>query len=159
IDALPGKSNYFIGNDPRKWRRNVTSYAKARYKSVYPGVDLVYYGNQQQLEYDFVVAPGADPNVIKLGFAGMDRVEMDAQGDLVLHTANGAIRQRKPVAYQEVNGHRQEVASRFLVTGEREVGFELSNFDRARPLVIDPVFAYSTVFGGSVSQTPVDIVV
>src|SRR2546428_259370 len=81
---LPGKSNYFIGNDPKKWRANIANYAKVRYRNVYPGVDLVYYGNQQQLEYDFVVGPGADPGRIALRFQGADRLEVDTEGDLVL---------------------------------------------------------------------------
>ena len=107
-EELPGKANYFIGSDPVKWRTNVSTYAKVRYKNVYPGIDLIYYGNQRQLEYDFVVSPGADPRRIRLGFQGADKLEVDAQGDLVLHTATGVIRQRKPVVYQEVEGLRRE---------------------------------------------------
>src|SRR5258706_9365591 len=100
IDELPGKANYFIGKDPSKWRRNVPTYAKVHYRDVYPGVDLVYYGNQRQLEYDFVVAPGADPKKIVLGFKGAHKLEIDAQGDLVLHAAGGDLRQHKPIIYQ-----------------------------------------------------------
>jgi hypothetical protein len=88
-EELPGKSNYFIGNDPKKWRTNVSSYARVKYEGVYPGVDLVYYGNQRQLEYDFVVAPGADPNRIRLSFAGAEGMRVDAaSGDLVHRSAN-----------------------------------------------------------------------
>src|SRR5258708_5683500 len=108
LDALPGKANYFVGNDPAKWRTNVSTYAKVRYREVYPGIDLVYYGNQRQLEYDFVVAPGADPQKIVLGFHGADKLEVNAQGELVLHAAGGAIRQRKPVIHQAIGGVRGE---------------------------------------------------
>src|SRR6185295_2469207 len=109
VDELPGKANYFIGNDPSRWRTNVPTYAKVRSNGVYPGIDLVYYGQQRQLEYDFVVAPGADPQKIVLGFEGADAVEIDAHGDLVLHTAGGDVRQHKPVVYQEVDGVRRAI--------------------------------------------------
>jgi Beta-propeller repeat len=156
LDRLPGRSNYIIGRDASRWRRNVESFAKVRYRSVYPGIDLIYYGNQRQIEYDFVVAPGADPNVIRLGFVGLDQanfvgldqVNIDAQGDLVLKTANGEIRQRKPVAYQEVDGIRREITCSYALKDKQEVGFELGEYDHTRPLVIDPVMAYSTYLGG-----------
>jgi Beta-propeller repeat len=159
VDALPGKSNYFIGNDPSRWCRNVTSYRQVRYSSVYPGIDLLYYGNQQQLEYDFVVSPGADPNVIKLSFDGVDRMEVNAQGDLVLHTEGGELRQRKPVTYQEMNGRRREIASRYVLRGGRQVGFELAAYDPALPLVIDPVLVYSTYLGGTGMDVAQDVAV
>jgi hypothetical protein len=149
LDRLPGRSNYLIGRDESRWRRNVASFAKVRYRSVYPGIDLIYYGNQRELEYDFVVAPSADPQLIRLGFVGADQIEIDAQGDIVLQTAYGEVRQRKPLAYQEADGVRQEIASRYVLKGNREVGFELGEYDRTRPLVIDPVLAYSTYLGGS----------
>jgi beta-propeller repeat-containing protein len=149
VDALPGKSNYFIGNDPSKWRRGVASYTKVRYGNVYPGIDLIYYGNQREIEYDFIVAAGANPNAIKLTFNGMEHLSVDARGDLVLQTTEGEMKQRKPVVYQEVDGYRQEVACRYLLTSERDVSFELAAYDRTRALVIDPVLAYSTYLGGS----------
>jgi hypothetical protein len=93
LDELPGKANYFVGNDPAKWRTNVPTYAKVHYRDVYPGIDLIYYGNQRQLEHDFVVAPGADPKKIMLGFKGAERLEIDAQGELVLHAAGGTLRE------------------------------------------------------------------
>src|SRR2546429_712192 len=96
-EELPGKANYFIGKDPAKWRTNVPTYAKVHYRDVYPGIDLVYYGNQRQLEYDFVIAPGADPKKIVLGLQGAHKLEIDAQGDLVLHAAGGDLRQHKPI--------------------------------------------------------------
>jgi hypothetical protein len=152
IKELPGKANYFIGNDPAKWRTNVPTYGRVHYREVYPGIDLVYYGNQRSLEYDFVVAPGADPKKIVLGFKGADKLEIDAQGDLVLHTPGGVIRQHKPVIYQDVDGVRQEVAGSYVRKGANRVGFELAAYDRTRPLVIDPVLAYSTYLGGSVND-------
>ena len=148
-DALPGKSNYFIGNDPAKWRTNISTYAKVRYEGVYPGVDLVYYGNQGQLEYDFVVAPGADPGLVTLAFEGAREVHIDARGELVLGVEGGEVRQHKPVVYQEVAGVKQEVAGRYVMKGKRQVGFRVAAYDPSRPLIIDPVLVYSTYLGGS----------
>jgi len=148
-EELPGKANYFIGKDPAKWRTNVPTYAKVQYQNVYPGIDIVYYGNQRQLEYDLIVAPGADPKKIVLGFKGSDRLEIDAQGDLVLHAAGGHIRQHKPLVYQEIDGVRQEIAGGYIREGANRVGFQLAAYDTARPLVIDPVLAYSTYLGSS----------
>src|SRR5262249_53880384 len=108
-EELPGKVNYLRGQDRAQWHTDVPTYAKVEYQQVYPGIDLVYYGNQQQLEYDFIVAPGADPSAITLAFAGTDSVDLDARSDLVLHTAGGDVREHKPFIYQEVNGVRQEI--------------------------------------------------
>jgi beta-propeller repeat-containing protein len=150
LDELPGKANYFVGKDPAKWRTNVPTYAKVQYRNVYPGIDLVYYGNQRQLEYDFVVAPGADPNKIVLGFKGAEKLEIDVAGDLVLHAAGGDIRQHKPVIYQDIDGVRQEVASGYVRKGANHVAFKVAAYDTNRPLVIDPVvLSYSTYLGGS----------
>src|SRR6266513_4107804 len=160
LDELPGKANYFIGKDRSKWRTNVPTYAKVQYQNVYPGIDLVYYGDQRQLEYDFVIAPGADPNKIVLGFKGADKLEIDTQGELVLHTAGGDIRQPKPVIHQEIDGIRQEIAGSYIRKGADRVGFKVAAYDRSRPLVIDPVvLAYSTFLGGSDADSPGGIVV
>ena len=159
LEELPGRANYFIGNDPAQWRTNVPTYAKVHYREVYPGIDLVYYGNQRQLEYDFIVAPGADPQSIVLDFQGADRVEVNAKGELVLHTAVGSIRQQKPIIYQEIDGVRREIAGGYVLQGTNQVGFQVPAHDRSRPLVIDPVLAYSTYLGGSVEETGVDIAV
>ena len=149
LEALPGKINYFIGKDPAKWRTDVPTYARVHYREVYPGIDLVYYGNQRQLEYDFIVAPGADPKRIVLAFRGADRLDIDALGDLVLHTSGGVVRLQKPYIYQEKSGRRQEIAGRYALHGANRVGFEVAAYDRSRPLVIDPVFLfYSTYLGG-----------
>jgi uncharacterized protein (TIGR03437 family) len=158
LEELPGKSNYFIGNDPSGWRTNVPTYAKVEYRDVYPGVNLVHYGNGGQLEHDFVVAPGADPSLIRLAVEGADKMELNAQGDVVLRAGNGDVRLRRPVVYQEIDGARQEVVGSFVLGTRRaafrtphsqEVGFELGNYDATRPLVIDPVLTYSTYLGGS----------
>ncbi len=149
LDPLPGKSNYFAGNDPAKWRTDVANYAKVRYAAVYPGIDLIFYGNQQQIEYDFVVAPGVDPRAIRLEFSGAKRLRVDTAGDLVLKTAAGEVRQRKPIIYQETNGSRQEVEGRYVIDRRNRVGFAVGEYDASRPLVIDPVIAYSTFLGGS----------
>ncbi len=148
-DPLPGRVNYYLGNDPKQWRTNVRGYAKVQYEGVYPGVDLVYYGNQGQLEYDFVVAPGADPGAIRLRFEGADKVEVDAQGDLALHTVGGPIHLRKPVVYQQVKGARREIAGSYVLNGAREASFKVAAYDPRQPLVIDPVLTYSTYLGGS----------
>ncbi|MGH9784500.1 MAG: SBBP repeat-containing protein, partial [Terriglobia bacterium] len=159
LEELPGKSNYFLGNDPKQWRTNVPNYGKVRFAGVYPGVDLVYYGNQRQLEYDFVVAPGADPSAIRLGFAGAERLEIDPQGELALETPAGEVRWHKPVVYQEVGGVRQMVDGHYVRKGEETVGFEIASYDPRHPLIIDPVLIYSTYLGGSAFDAGVGIAV
>jgi len=160
VGELPGKSNYFIGNDPRQWRTDITTYAKVKYEAIYPGVDLVYYGTQgRQLEYDFVVAAGADPRQIKLSFAGVDELKVDPQGDLLILSGERQMRMHKPVVYQEKVGAREEITSQYTLSDEREVGFEISTYDTTRQLVIDPVLAYSTFLGGTGEDTSVEIAV
>ena len=148
-EQLPGRANYFIGNDPAKWHSNIPTYGKVRYSGVYPGVDLVYYGNQQQLEYDFVVAPGASPRPVRLRFAGAEKLQFNADGDLTVVARNGEIAFHKPVVYQMKDGQRQPVQGRFAVLTKNTVGFALGGYDRGRELVIDPTLAYSTYLGGS----------
>jgi hypothetical protein len=151
LEELPGKSNYFIGKDQSKWRTDVPTYAKVHYREVYPGIDLVYYGNQRQLEYDFVVAPGADPSKIVLGFKGADKLEIDADaGNLVLRVGGSEIRQHKPVIYQEIDGVRREIDGGYVLKPGKRVGFQVAAYDTNRPLIIDPVvLSYSTYLGGS----------
>src|SRR5437773_487076 len=149
LDELPGKANYLIGKDPAKWRTNVPTYAKVHYRAVYPGIDLVYYGNQRQLEYDFMVAPGADPNRIVLGFQGAERLEINAECELVLHAAVEVIRQRVPVIYQEINGVRTKIEGRYVLKDAHRVGFQVAAYDQNRPLVIDPTLVYATYLGSS----------
>ena len=145
---LNHKTNYFVGNDPARWQVNVPQYARVKYEGVYPGIDLVYYGKQRQLEYDFVVQPGADPGQIKLAFEGVEKVSIDTTGELVLRNASGEIRQHAPVVYQEVNGLRQPVTGRYVEAGANLVAFEIGSYDRNQSLVIDPVLVYSTYLGG-----------
>jgi hypothetical protein len=147
-EELPGKSHYFIGNDPKKWRTDVPQYARVEYKDVYPGVSLTYYGNQSQLEYDFVVSPGGDPGRIRLGIEGAEEIHVDAEGNLVLSLPGGEVVEKAPVVYQEVNGARKAVEGRFVLRGRAEVGFEVGTYEADRPLVLDPVLVYSTYLGG-----------
>jgi len=167
-DELPGKANYFLGNDPSKWRRNVPTYAKVRYESIYPGVDLVYYGNQGgELEYDFVVAPGADPQAIALGLeadqasskngAAKPPLQINSEGNLVVQLPHGEVQLHKPVVYQSAgagappaadNGHRTVVEGHYALDAQNRVRFELGPYDHNRPLVIDPILIYATYVGG-----------
>jgi hypothetical protein len=150
VDELAGTSNYFIGNDPKKWRTGVPTYSKVKYEGIYSGIDLVYYGNQRQLEYDFIVAPGADPRRIAFDVRGAKRIRRDAHGDLVLgmETGEDEIRWLKPVVYQQKDGTRREVPARYAIKDRNRVGFELAKYDPSRPLYIDPLI-YSTYLGGS----------
>lgn len=149
LAQMPGKSHYFIGNDESKWHTDVAHFGQVKYAQVYRGIDLIYYGNQNQLEYDFLVAPRADPSHIRMRFEGAQKLEINTQGELVLHTRGGPVVQRAPVLYQEVNGERRRVAGRYKVLSGREVGFAIGEYDPHRPLVIDPVIAFSTYIGGS----------
>ena len=148
----PGRVNYLVGDDPSKWRAGVPTYAGVRYDNVYPGIDLVYYGNQRQLEYDFRLAPGADPRAVSLEFEGADKVELDAAGDLVLTLGRGVVRQPKPFIYQEVAGARQPVEGGYKLDADGRVRFALGEYDARLPLVIDPVIVYSTYLGGSSNE-------
>lgn len=149
VDELPGKSNYFIGNDPRKWRTDVTNFGKVKYESVYPGVDLIYYGNQRQLEYDFVVAPRGNPDSIRLRFKGTKGLTIGDDGALVIKTPVGTeLRHSKPVIYQEIGGRRIEVAGNYVLRNREEVSFNVAPYDRTKTLVIDPTLVYSTYLGG-----------
>jgi hypothetical protein len=148
-DPLPGRLNYFIGRDPAKWHRNVPTYARVRYPNVYSGIDLVYYGNQRQLEYDFVIAPRADPNQIRFEITGADLIELDVQGNLVLQTANGDLHFQSPAIYQESQGLRVAVAGSYVVKDATHVAFQVARYNPMQPLVIDPVLVYSTYLGGN----------
>ena len=145
LERQPGVSAYFLGNDPAKWRPEVPHYARVEYKQVYPGVDLVYYGDRRQVEYDFVVAPGADPGRIQLAYQGAE-LRVDASGDLLLATPLGELKQLKPRVWQQIGSQRVEVSASYRLVGHR-VGVEVVSYDRRRPLVIDPVLSYSTYLG------------
>jgi len=153
LHKLSGTSNYFVGNDSVKWRTRIPQYSRVRYASVYPGVDLIYYGNQRQLEFDFIVAPDADPRAIKLQIHGAQQLRIDSQGDLVLRIDKQELRWKKPLAYQKFSRAagdlRREVASHFILIGKNTVGFRIGEYDLSRALVIDPSLVYSTFLGGS----------
>ncbi len=172
LDELSGKVNYFAGNDPKKWRTGVPTYASVKYEGVYPGVDLIYYGNREEPEYfefDFVVAPGADPREITISLETENpkfeirnsKLQIDSKGDLVIQAGVGLIRFRKPRAYQpktfagnsansQFTIHDSEfVDCRYVLASTNSIKFEVRKYDPRRPLVIDPVLSYSTYLGGS----------
>jgi hypothetical protein len=149
-----GRSNYFIGNDPSNWHRAVPHFSRVKMAGVYPGVDLVFYGNPQQLENDFLVSPGADPKTIRLKFSGARRVHLDDSGNAVLHTPAGEVQLKRPVSYQEVGGVRTHVNSHFKIVAGRELRFEVGPYDRSKPLVIDPVLMAAVSLGGSNGTLP-----
>jgi hypothetical protein len=146
---LAGRSNYLVGNDPRRWRSDVPHYARVTYREVYPGVDLVYHGRQGRLEYDFVVSPGSDPQAIRVHIEGADAMRLDDRGNLLLETRAGRLVQQAPVVYQDVDGERRPVGGAYRMNRGGDVSFEVGRYDPAHPLVIDPVLEYSTYLGGS----------
>ena len=166
LDELPGKSHYLTGNDPQKWHIQIPTFARVKYGEIYPGIDLIYYGNQQQLEYDFIVAPGADPGKIRLAFTGADDTQISPEGDLVLTFTNEHICLHKPHIYQEIDGVRQKIPGRYVrlepSSQPREedcptpncqpqtmFSFEIAAYDPGKPLIIDPVLSYFTTLTGS----------
>ena len=149
IDELPSKSNYFIGADPNKWRTNVKNYANVRYHDIYPGIDLLYYGNPQHLEYDFVVAPGVNANSIRLKFEGVNHLKPDQNGNVFAGDDSGQIELQKPRIYQQRAGLRKLVRGYYSMTTPDTISFHVADYDHSRPLIIDPVLVYSTYLGGS----------
>jgi Beta-propeller repeat len=147
VDPLPGKANYFVGNDPKKWRTNVPNYAKVKYAKVYPGVDLVYYGDQHHLEYDFSLAPGANSQQIAVRFHGAKRLRLDRNGDLVISTSGGELIEHKPLIYQDIDGIRHRIDGGYKLGNDGTVRFELARYDDHRTLTIDPGLVYSTYLG------------
>ncbi|MGE0130294.1 MAG: SBBP repeat-containing protein [Blastocatellales bacterium] len=151
LNLLPTKSNYLIGNDSSKWHTDIPNYARVEYSEVYPGINMAFYGTQQALEYDFIVAPGADPDSITLSIEGADKIELDDNGDLVLSVAGEKVYHRSPLTYQDdrsAAGARRQVNSRYVLKGGNQIGFAVESYDASRPLVIDPVVDFSTFFGG-----------
>jgi len=148
---LAGRIHYLLGNDPAGWQTNVPTFGRVRYSDVYSGVDLLYYGADSRLEFDFVVAPGADTDVIRFRLNGPEAVRIDAEGRLVLDMGGHEVFLKAPIAYQEEprgSRNRVEVASAFLLGEGNEVTFEVGDYDRTRELVIDPVLEYSSYLGG-----------
>ena len=148
-DLLPGKSNYFIGKASSNWIAGVPQYARINLKSIYPGIDLVYYGNNGLLESDFVLSPGADPGVLGLRLSGADKISADVSGNILLQAGNGTVQLQKPTIYQELQGVRHIVEGKFILRADNEVGFIVGDYDRTKPLVVDPVLSYSTLIGGN----------
>ena len=154
LDPLPGTANYLIGNDPKKWHTNLPTYARVRYGQVYPGVDLIYYGNQHQLEFDFIVQPGTDPAAIDLGFRGEIadhplRLKIDPTGNLVVDGPAGGVLLPRPIIYQQSGNRREPVDGTYLLTANQHLTFRLGAYDHTRPVVIDPILTYSTFLGGN----------
>jgi hypothetical protein len=149
IDRLPGTSSYLRGSDPAQWRTAIAQYARVRVAGIYPGIDVVYYGRNGELEYDLIVAAGADPSVVALTFAGADKVRIDADGEVVVSAAGRELRQRRPVIYQDTPDGRRHIAGRYTIDRSRHVRFRIGEYDRSRPLVIDPVLIYAGYLGGT----------
>src|ERR1041384_6212225 len=149
MNELSGKVNYFIGSDPAKWLSDVPIFARVRYEDVYRGVDLVYYGDQGQVEYDFLVEPGANPAIITLEFEGANRVELDAKGELIVQLNGGAVRWRKPIVYQDIDGQRRKIEATYRLKNGHAFGFQVGDYDSSKPLIIDPALSYSTYLGGT----------
>ncbi len=153
LEIQPGHSNYFVGNDPAKWHRNVPQFAQVKYDGVYPGVDLVYYGNQGRLESDYIVAPGADAQQIAIRIEGADNLKVNSSGDAIITTAAGEVSLHQPRAYQESHGTRQEIAANYVQRGPGLIGIQVGPFDSRQTLVIDPVVGYATFLSGSTGAT------
>ena len=158
-DKLPGKSNYFVGNDPNNWVTDVPAYSRVKYSAIYPGIDLVFYGNQRHLEYDFVVAPGADPKAIRLKVGGARKLAINSRGDLILSVPDGEVEFLKPVIYQMAGTERREIAGNYILASGNRVSFAVSKYDESLPLVIDPLLNYATYLGGSGAETGFGIAV
>jgi hypothetical protein len=157
-ELLPGKSNYFLGNDPAKWRPGVPQFAKVHYDNVYPGINLVFYGNEGRLEYDFQVAPGADPAQAEFEFNGAKRLELK-DGTLIIQGENGSVQLQAPRIYQEIAGRQEPVEGSFVLRGGKRAGFAIGSYDHSRELVIDPVLNLSTYFGGSGDERATSVAV
>ncbi|HEV8132517.1 MAG TPA: SBBP repeat-containing protein [Acidobacteriota bacterium] len=146
LDELPSKVNYLLGSDPGQWHRDIPTYSKVRYRGIYPGVDLVFYGNQCALNYDFVVAPEIDPSTITFHFDGARQFKLDSNGDLILETNGGLVRQLKPQVYQDEGSTRKEISGRYVLKGDGQIGFRLKQYDKSKTLTIAPVLSYSSYF-------------
>ncbi|HEX4785292.1 MAG TPA: SBBP repeat-containing protein [Candidatus Sulfotelmatobacter sp.] len=147
-NPLPGKSNYFLGNDPAKWRSRVPQFARVRYENIYPGINLLFYGNQGRLEYDFQVEPGSDPRQAELEFNGAQGLQVK-DGALIIKGQSGSMRLEAPRVYQEIAGKQQPVEGSFVLRGGKRAGFAIGSYDHSRELVIDPILTFSTYFGGT----------
>lgn len=152
IEKLSTTSNYFLNNDKKHWQANVENFAKVQYQNIYPGIDIVYYGNQRQFEYDLIVTPYTSPDIINLQFAEAEKLIINNDGDLVITINNQEIYKKKPYVYQEINGNKELIASNYVINKNNEVSFELGSYDISQPLIIDPMIGYSTYLGGTGSD-------
>src|SRR5579859_3769117 len=162
LEPQPGRSNYFVGNDPARWHRDIPHYARVKYREVYPGVDVVYYGNQGQLESDYIVAPGADPRQIALKIEGADALTLNPRDGVTLSTKAGDLLLQQPIAYQQNGAQRVAVAANYVRRGARLFGIHVGPYDTQRPLIIDPnivnpALGYSTYLGGTADNLPFGI--
>jgi aldose sugar dehydrogenase len=146
---LVERRNFLLGNDPSKWHTDVPTFRRVAYEQLYSGIDLTFYGNQKQIEYDFEVAPGADPRAIRLAFDHNVQARISPDGDLIIKSRGIELIQRKPAIYQTINGQRHTIEGRYKLLGDHKMGFEVAEYDHAKPLVIDPTLVYSTYLGGS----------
>jgi uncharacterized repeat protein (TIGR01451 family) len=154
---LKGRINYFIGRDPKEWKTNISAYQAVVYKEIYPGIDLKFYGNNRQMEYDIIIKPGADPSKVRFSYEGIEDLRLSERGDLVIGLTEDQIIQKKPHVYQVIHGKRQDVAGRFrlfkpqppISNPQFAYGFEVASYDRRYPLIVDPTLVYSTYLGGS----------
>ena len=158
VDMQSGKGNYIRGNDQSQWKTGIRRYSRVHYKEVYEGIDLAFYGNQKQLEYDFIVKPGASSDAIRLAFVGADSKEIDAEGNLILYLGSEQVIQHAPITYQIINGKRQMIDSKYVLADDG-VAFKVASYDAGRDLIIDPVLVYSTYLGGNVFDIPISIAV
>lgn len=152
LDKLPGRIDYFEGNNPKNWHANVPAYSQVQYRDLYSGIDGIFYGNQGKFEYDLVVAPGAETRQIAVNLQGARKLKIDTNGNLVAALREGKIYFRKPLVYQEIDGQRTELAAAYELTGDDRFGFRVSQYDHSKPLVIDPVLDYSSFLGGSAGE-------
>ncbi|HJT26904.1 MAG TPA: SBBP repeat-containing protein [Pyrinomonadaceae bacterium] len=147
--ALQGKVNYLIGNDRKKWRTGIPTFRQVQYNDVWTGIDMVWYGTQSELEYDFVVKPGNNVSKIRLSFAGAEQIRLDDQGALIINSNGEEVKHSAPTIYQETNGNRVSVSGKYVIKETNEIGFEVGDYDRSKPLIIDPVLIYSSYIGGN----------
>jgi len=158
-DQLPGSSNYFVSNDPHNWFSGIKQYKNAKYENIYPDIDLVFYGNQDKIEYDFIIKPGASHKAIMLDYQGAEGISIDEDGNLILHNRMGDLIQHTPYAYQVVNGNEVRVNASYVLQSKNKIGFRVGAYDTSQTLIIDPVLAYSTYLGGSLADTVTGITV
>lgn len=151
--------NFLLGDSEKEWQRDVPTYSGVRYKALYPGIDLVYGSGERRLKSEYVVAPGADPSRISIAYDGAGRPRVDENGDLILPAPSGELREEHPEIYQTMEGRRVRVEGAYRVAEDGSVGFAIGPYDRSQPLIIDPTFAFSTLLGGSGSETAIAVAV